>query len=150
MSNPNEHKTTINITRGNVTDLPLDIQVLQPDPNEHGSPSERKLIRLASDVSHLDKAPDLVFTVYPFNRHMRATHNDWTINIDNVNAEVYSVQLVYQSQLFIRAFYVLTNHPHFAEETEAEQVTSFACGLFWSAWRRLEFDRVATLETTNG
>jgi len=97
---------------------------------------------LASDVSQLPKAPDLEFSIIEGGGRMVAYSGDWEISATRVAEGLAKVLLILRGQTYCRCAYECTEHPQFEGEEETAQVAGFAAGLFWSAWRRQQFDRL--------
>lgn len=98
---------------------------------------------LASDVSHLGKAPDLEFTIVEGGGRIVAYSGDWEISATRIAVGLARILLVLRGQTYCRCAYECTEHPQFEGEEETAQVAGFAAGVFWSAWRRQELDRLS-------
>lgn len=95
--------------------------------------------RQASDVSCLPKAPDVAFEVTP--QAIRADVDGFSVRITMTGDSECLVSIDLDDQPYCRCVYLPTKSPHFEEEDITHEVTGFACGVLWSAWRRRELAR---------
>jgi hypothetical protein len=92
---------------------------------------------LSSDVSGLPKAPDLTFVIDQTGEFMVARYGDWVVvckELDEVGRHGITISL--DGAIYAACEYIETESPYFKEQSSVEQVSGFAAGLFWSAWRR--------------
>lgn len=96
--------------------------------------------RQASDVSALPKVPDVHFDI---------DHGKFIADVDGFFCEIERltetrsrVRIQLDGKPYCACEHICSESPHFPGESLEEQVTGFACGLIWSAWRRRELARL--------
>ena len=108
-----------------------------------------EFVRTGNDVSELPQVPDVAFDVTPV--LIIAAVDGFTVRIaPTASGAKCRVEIDLDGAPYMRCEYIPTQHPSFAEEDITHEVTGFACGILWSAWRRRELDKNAPKAASPG